>query len=184
MIHAKIGMWENHSSEGERGGRCLALFADEGDVCELPARMVASVSADQSLVQLASDEARGAKFCYFGRKTSLPFGACFYENRGQVSIAVDGLPAFELMDVEVSADGAIHLPPTHRLPWPSRRSLLASADPSGMAFRAVEARITSAVAYGVTNLMDNPIPGHVRSLLAPGAFAEARRTALALAGVS
>lgn len=100
------------------------------------------------------------------------------------------LPLFELMDVEVSLkgdDAIIHLPPMHKLPWPSKKSFSAFnrvGTAEVRAREALDARMLSAVASGKDNLVDNPIPGHVLAYLPRGAFLEARATAKALMGLA
>jgi len=173
---AKLGMWERH-----REGRCLVLEVDDASLRLLPDRIKAVVAPGGSRVSFVADP-EGMRFTPQTR-SSMPYLAAFCAPSGALS--GHALPAFELMDVELSVSGETWwaaLPPVHDLPWPSRKSFRAAPDQAAMAAEALEARVASAVASGHSNLSTNPIPGHVREHLAPGAFMEAMRTARTLSG--
>lgn len=96
------------------------------------------------------------------------------------------LPLFQLYDVQFKEDGKNlvgQLLSDHELPWPSAHTLRAADDPAAMAKEAVETRLLSLVASGLSNFGNNAVPGHIRSYVPPAVFAEARRTALAINGV-
>lgn len=185
LIQAKLAMWDlsAHSDrhlivQGE--GDFKALMGELGPV----GAYVAPALDRVDFRPCSSDEATaGSPLVSTGN------AGCVHRHAFRVGTSVLQMPAelplFELMPIELTFRNGgcfASLPSIHRLPWPSAKSFRAFKDPQARAMEALEVRLGSAVASGLGNLGDNPLPSHVRTHLPPNAFIEARRTALILAG--
>lgn len=188
IMHGRISHWPSHGREAG-----LTVYTDEVMAewaCTLPSdrRICMLLGRDRVLRLVGCTE--GVLFSKTGPQTAkrgyeyeASTGRCI--EKAQAFKSDIELPLFEMFEIDFKEVGAeLHaiLPPDHELPWPSARTMKHAADPAAMAKEALEIRVTSLVASGLTGFQTNQIPGHIRAYLPPAAFIEARRMAQTLAG--
>ncbi len=187
IMIGQVGYWP-YSNAAHRGLRGLAVILDDCMVewaSTLPnsdRRVCFEVTTARKLIMKPC--ANGVPVSFGSRKerrvcTSMSL------NPDVLKLAIE-LPLFQLHPVEFKEEGqnlVAELSVDHELPWPSAKTVAACETPAELCLEALEMRVFSMVASGLSALGNNSIPSHIRTHLQPNAFIEARRAAQALQGV-
>jgi hypothetical protein len=187
VMIGKVGYWPyaNVEHRGLRGlavdfDDCMAEWADTLPTSDR--RVCFEVTTDRKLV--IKPCATGIPVTFSRNKERRACSSKSLSPEG-LKLAIE-LPLFQLHEVvfkEVGENLVGELMPDHELPWPSIYTLKAADNPMAIAKEAVEIRIISLVASGLSNFGKNAVPSHIRSYVSHTDFAEIRRTAIALSGV-
>lgn len=182
-----VGYWP-YANGQDRTKPCLAVDFDDCMVewaSTLPGsdrRVCFEVTHNRKLIIKPCADGVAVSFGSRGQRK-----ACTSEtNNIRVLQLAIPLPLFQQHAIEFKEDGQNlvgELAADHELPWPSGKTVKACSDPEVLCKEALEARVFSMVASGLSALGNNSIPNHIRTHLPMGAYMEAVRTAKALSGV-
>ncbi len=149
-------------------------------------RIVVSIERDRQVI-IIPDAKEGGVVTPSGDTNHSPFRYRSSSRPTSLIVTASCLPIFGLMDVDFIAEAGCltgHLPERdHELAWPRLDLDCQTYDPADLAKEALQARLNSLVASGLTTFpSEYRMPMRLRQMLPMGAWAECVATAKTLSG--